>query len=166
MITFTISEPPFGRQQPPRGAYTAPKTRAYQKRVRAACEDVMRRNRLGIMRGALEMRLTAYYPIPVATSKKKRALMMLTKIRPTVKPDADNVAKAIADAIKGVALVDDAQIVTLVVQKFYDPTPRVLVILEKAGDEEEGVQDRGPQSGLRSGPETLSAYIPTWSAAD
>lgn len=39
----------------------------------------------------LDMRIKAYYRIPKSASKKKRAAMLAGEIRPTKKPDMDNV---------------------------------------------------------------------------
>ena len=43
----------------------------------------------------LDMRIKAYYRIPKSASKKKRAAMLAGEIRPTKKPDMDNVVKII-----------------------------------------------------------------------
>jgi len=48
---------------------------------------------------------------------------------PTKKPDATKLLRAIEDALTGVLWVDDAQIVTQVVQKTYGPLPGALVRL-------------------------------------
>ena len=48
-------------------------------------------------------------------------------IRPTRKPDFDNIGKIICDALNGIAYRDDAQIVDALVRKFYSDTPRVIV---------------------------------------
>ena len=54
---------------------------------------------------------------------------MSGQIRPTQKPDADNIAKSVLDALNGLAYADDKQIVTLVVDKYYDEEPCVHVKL-------------------------------------
>lgn len=76
--------------------------------------------------GALVMNLTAYYPIPASASKAKREAMISGQIRPTPRPDLDNIAKN-ADALNGLVFRDDAQIVRLVAEKFYGAAPRVEV---------------------------------------
>ena len=53
--------------------------------------------------------------------------MLQGKILPTKKPDCDNIAKIICDALNGVAYDDDKQIVALKVTKIYSAEPRVLV---------------------------------------
>lgn len=65
----------------------------------------------------LRVTVTVYYQIPASVSKKRRAEMLSGRLRPMKKPDADNVAKIILDALNGVAYHDDAQVVELLVEK-------------------------------------------------
>ena len=51
-------------------------------------------------------------------------------IRPTKKPDMDNVIKIIADALNKIAYRDDTQIVDCQVRKFYSEKPRVEVMIQ------------------------------------
>lgn len=74
----------------------------------------------------------AYYGIPKSTSKKKHKLMLFKALRPTKKPDIDNIAKAVLDSINRIAYKDDSQIVDLQVRKFYSENPRVVVTIQKA----------------------------------
>ena len=53
-------------------------------------------------------------------------------LRPTLKPDYDNIAKIIADSLNGIAYRDDAQIVDGYVRKFYSDKPRVVVTIQEA----------------------------------
>lgn len=76
----------------------------------------------------LEIEIEAYFSIPKSASKKKRAAMLIGDIRPTKRPDADNVLKCV-DALNGIAFRDDSQIVRAVVDKFYDTTPRLIVTI-------------------------------------
>lgn len=79
----------------------------------------------------LDMRIKTYYSIPKSKSKKMKALMLEGIIRPTKKPDMDNVVKIIADSLNNIAYRDDTQIVDCQCRKFYSDTPRVEVrILE------------------------------------
>lgn len=59
--------------------------------------------------------------------------MLDRKIRPTKKPDWDNIGKIICDSLNGVAYRDDAQIVDSMVRKFYSETPRVVVSIREIG---------------------------------
>lgn len=78
----------------------------------------------------LDMRIKAYYSIPKSASKKKKAAMLAGEIRPTKKPDMDNVIKIIADSLNKIAYRDDTQIVDCQVRKFYSEKPRVEVMIQ------------------------------------
>lgn len=81
----------------------------------------------------LVMMVIAYFPIPKSTTKKDRQLIMGGLLYPTKKPDADNIAKVICDALNGVAYGDDTQVVSLTVMKEYtDAEPRVEVYIDEA----------------------------------
>lgn len=79
----------------------------------------------------LDMRIKAFYSIPKSASKKKRASMLANEIRPTKKPDMDNVVKIIADSLNQVAYRDDTQIVDCQCRKFYSENPRVEVMIKE-----------------------------------
>ena len=79
----------------------------------------------------LDVRIFAYYPIPKSASKRKRQAMLDKKIRPTKKPDWDNVGKVICDSLNGIAYRDDAQVVDSMVRKFYSEDPKVVVTIEE-----------------------------------
>ena len=80
----------------------------------------------------IDVRIMAYYQVPKSVSKKKRLAMLHHSIRPTKKPDTDNIAKIICDSLNGIAYRDDAQVVDLMCRKFYSETPRVVVTIEGA----------------------------------
>lgn len=50
----------------------------------------------------------------------------------TTRPDADNCAKAIKDALRGIVYRDDSQIVDLHVTKQYGPAPGVVITIRYA----------------------------------
>ena len=84
---------------------------------------------------AVNVEITAFYEIPKSAGKKKRQEMLAGfRLRPTKKPDADNVAKVICDSLNGIAYRDDAQVAELTVRKFYGEIPRVEVWI--SGEEE------------------------------
>lgn len=77
----------------------------------------------------LRMDVKAYFEIPKSTSKKAREAMLIGAIRPTKKPDVDNLIKTIADACNALAYHDDSQIVQATVEKYYSDNPRVEVTI-------------------------------------
>lgn len=76
---------------------------------------------------ALCCEITVYTSIPKSISQKKRVQMLEQKIRPTKKPDIDNIQKAILDSLNKVAYKDDSQIVTMIFKKYYGETPKAII---------------------------------------
>jgi Holliday junction resolvase RusA-like endonuclease len=110
----------YGRMAGKAMIYPDPTTRNYEQQLKAAAEKAMA-GRLPFD-CALRCRVTAVFPIPVSMPKKDQALAREGFIRPTTKPDDDNLLKC-RDALKGVAFRDDALFVESVVRKFYGDRP-------------------------------------------
>ena len=81
----------------------------------------------------LKVEINVYIPIPKSFSKKKKALALEGILRPTVKPDCDNIAKNINDALNRIVYNDDKQIVSLTVNKFYSNDGYVKVNISETG---------------------------------
>ena len=79
----------------------------------------------------LDMRIIAYYRIPKSQTKRNKELMKKQLLRPTKKPDMDNVVKIIADSLNQIAYRDDTQIVDCQCRKFYSDNPRVEVTIKE-----------------------------------
>ena len=75
----------------------------------------------GLFFGAMPLSVTidVQRALPKSLWDKVRALF------DTGKPDCDNIAKAVLDALNGVAFDDDSQVVTLVVRKY--PRARISI---------------------------------------
>lgn len=73
--------------------------------------------------GPVEMVVRAVYLIPKSWPKKKAN----TATWRTSKPDADNIAKIVSDAINTIVFADDAQVASLTVQKVFGPLAGVTV---------------------------------------
>lgn len=67
----------------------------------------------------LSISIVACFEPIKSISKKQRELMLQNKVRPTKKPDIDNIIKAILDALNGVAYKDDTQVVQVMATKKY-----------------------------------------------
>jgi len=82
----------------------------------------------GPMDGALALDLRAVFEIPASWSQRKKDRALLGEIRPTVKPDMDNIIKGICDAMNKIVYGDDAQIVDYSgCKKVYGLQPLVVV---------------------------------------
>lgn len=139
-ISFTVPGPPQGKARPRvvRTAagrslsYTPDKTVAYEELVRARYLAASGGERFGDA-AALVLTIAAACPIPASVSKRRRTAMLAGNELPTKKPDCDNIAKIIADALNGIAYRDDAQIVEVSVVKCYTGGPgEVWVRIEEA----------------------------------
>lgn len=75
----------------------------------------------------LAVSITAFYEVPKSYSKKKKQEMLDGQLYPTKKPDIDNIAKCVLDALNKLAYRDDTQVVRLHMEKHYAEIPRVEV---------------------------------------
>ena len=135
-ITFTIIGEPMGKQRPKFSragsfvkTYTPEATANYEQWVKLSYMQ-QRGDTAVIEDEEIAVTITAYFKIPASVSKKKAEQMRLGYIRPTKKPDFDNIAKIICDALNGLAYKDDAAIVSAVVDKYYAPDDEPKVIVE------------------------------------
>ena len=99
--------------------YTTEDTMSYENLVkvcyRKAYKDFM------FSQGVpLVMEIIAVFPLMQSYSGVMKRRMAADEIRPTKKPDADNIAKAICDGLNLVAYYDDTQIVELCIVKRYE----------------------------------------------
>ena len=65
------------------------------------------------------MAIELYVAVPKSFSKKKRSLALANEMLPTGKPDVDNTAKTILDALNKHLYEDDGQVCELKVVKSY-----------------------------------------------
>ena len=129
MIAFTVPGEPVAKGRPrfvraTGRAFTPKKTETYEGIVADHAARVM--DGREAFEGPLRLTVRAVYLIPQSWSaKKKRAAFWKTS-----KPDADNLAKVVKDALNKIAYRDDAQIVELTVQKKYGPIAGLTVSVE------------------------------------
>ena len=131
-IVFHVPGTPVGKGRPraaKRGKhitlYTPEKTVSYEGKVALAASQAMVGRQL--LDGPVVVCLDIHMPVPASWSRKARAEALADIAPPAKKPDADNVLKAICDAINGVVWIDDVQVVDCVIRKRYRETPGVQV---------------------------------------
>lgn len=135
-LAFSLSGEPRGKGRPratTRGGrfptvYTDAKTRKYEASVRKVAEAAMAGR--APLEGPLSLSLRFRLPIPKSETKAHKAAMASGETAPTKKPDWDNAAKAMCDAMNGVVYVDDCQIVRAFVTKIFAAQPGVDVRVE------------------------------------
>lgn len=141
-LTFTINIVPQGkgraraRYVQPRGRpgfttlYTPAATRKYEAEIAAFAVKAMRGRQ--IFEGPLSVTIDAIMPVPASWSNAKWGRAVAGVIRPTGKPDADNLMKSM-DAFNKIVWSDDAQIVDCRVRKLYGKTPCLIISVRETG---------------------------------
>lgn len=132
MIKFTIPGEPKAKQRHRTTKngfnYTPKETVEYENWVKQ-CYFIEHRQTM--LEGQIKAEIKAYFGIPKSYTKKRKRAIAEGKVRPTKRPDTDNIAKAVLDSLNGIAYKDDSAIVSLQVEKYFDEKPRVEVILEQ-----------------------------------
>lgn len=80
---------------------------------------------------AVRLCVSVFFPIPQSASKKLYAKMEAGTIRPTKRPDWDNLGKIVSDALNQILYHDDCQVCSATVLKFYSERPGVRVDFEE-----------------------------------
>lgn len=119
-MKFTIVLPPKGQKRA-RGRAFISNGRAIAGKPRKEEGQVLEEEKmLGLLyeyrpevplTGPILLGLKCFLPIPKSLSKKKRAAALAGEIRPTTKPDLDNMIKHFKDVCKDIFWVDDKQII-------------------------------------------------------
>lgn len=131
-MKFIVYGKPMGKGRPKfarRGkyvqTYTPENTRNYEELVKTRYLLISDKN---VSENGIKIKITAIFKPPKGTSKKK-TLELIGK--PYLhKPDTDNIAKIICDALNGVAYKDDNQIYDLSVEKKYGEENMTIVEVE------------------------------------
>jgi len=130
---LVIPGKPLGKQRPrvlkTGVTYTPKETVNYEAVVKALYIEKYGMEKP--LEGPVTMEIVALYQIPKSASKKRKEAMRRGAIKPTVRPDVDNISKIITDALNGVAYLDDKQIVECSVHKCYAEAPAVLVTISE-----------------------------------
>ncbi len=131
MIELTIYGEPVAQGRPRFNrnghAYDPVKSREYKEYV--AFEAAKQYRDPPIAGKPLEVYLAVYRSNQKKTSKIERARRESGASVPIEKPDVDNYAKGILDALKSVIWDDDSVVVHLDARKFYSDLPRIKVIV-------------------------------------
>ena len=136
LVMYTVYGEPVGKGRPrfaKRGnfvsTYTPLKTKTYEDEIRMMAKAAMGSSE------PLETPVTvAIYirvGIPASFSKQKRKDAIEGILKPTKKPDADNVLKCFLDAMNEIVYLDDKQVVNIHLTKVYAETPAVEIMVKE-----------------------------------
>lgn len=140
-VTFYVEGEARGKQRPRTvrkdgvlRTYTPKETKNYEQLVKSA---YLREADGAFFDGPVSVTISVFVEPPKSASKAKKVKMLLLpeKMWPTKRPDLDNVAKTICDALNGTAYKDDAQIVQLFVARHYGFKNCVSVTIREVSNE-------------------------------
>lgn len=134
MIKFEIPGEPKGKGRPKFSrhgkfvkTYTPETTVNYENWVKICFQEAKQKKLTGQLKAFISCRFT----IPNSYSNKKKEQALKGDLRPTKKPDVDNVAKIILDSLNGLAYEDDKNIVSCKVEKWFDKEAKVVVEIDE-----------------------------------
>lgn len=124
-IPVPQSRPRFSKGR----VYTESKSSAYRDLVRKSADSQFSHSLLDM---PLSVDMMVYMPLTAEIKKSKNKLQSALRgdIKPSKKPDIDNLAKAVMDGFNGIVWVDDGLVTDLCVKKRYSDNPRVEVVVE------------------------------------
>ena len=105
--------------------YTPTKTRVYEEIIKD--HAVLAMGSSEPLESPVRVNLEFGMPIPKSTPKKLLENHLNGSVKHTKKPDVDNLAKAILDAMNEVVYLDDNQITRLTIEKKYSLNPFISV---------------------------------------
>ena len=136
MIAFTIPGEVIPQLRPRFARLPNGGVRAYDPRKCSSYKEFVAWSAVTVkpdrpIEGPVAVTIRVYKNPPGSWAKSKIAMALAGMLYPTSKPDADNLAKGICDALKGVIWKDDAQVVRLLVEKHYAQEQRAEVEIEE-----------------------------------
>lgn len=120
--------PRFARQGNFVRTYDPKPSVEYKKRVASAA---IQKRPQKLLEAELEVEVHIYKETLKSFTKQKKIDAEAKILRPLTKPDADNYAKGILDALKGIIWKDDGQVVDLIARKYYSAAPRAEVFIRE-----------------------------------
>lgn len=117
--------------------YTPQKTANYENWIKT-CFLNQCKNFNSNYDGAIKVKIEAIYSVPKSYSKKKKAELLDFQMPYLHKPDGDNIAKCVCDALNGIAYKDDSQVSLLFVDKKYGLEDKLIIEIEYMEENKNG----------------------------
>lgn len=136
IVMYTVYGEPVGKGRPRfarRGAfthaYTPEKTKTYEDEIRMMARAAMGSSE--VLDTPVTVAIYIRVGIPASFSKQKRKDALAGILKPTKKPDADNILKCFLDAMNGIVYLDDKQVVNIHLTKLYAEIPAVEIMVKE-----------------------------------
>lgn len=125
---ITVPARPVGKQRPRMArkgrVFTPKQTVNAEAWVRLCCTQQVG---TPLVSGPVALRIAFVVPIPGSMPVRDKVEARAARKLPVAKPDWDNLAKLVADALNGLAWRDDAHVAHAVVTKVYGDEPRTVI---------------------------------------
>lgn len=140
MIRIVLAGEPIGKGRPrfvraTGRTYTPEQTASFENKLALQASLAMRGRAL--LTGAVAIDVVAFRSVPASWSAKKRAAALNGALQPIGKPDWDNLAKCVGDALNKVVWLDDSQIVRGRLEKKYSDQPRLEIVVTSLDSNEQ-----------------------------
>lgn len=134
MYEFEVVGNIIGKQRPrvnmyTGNVYTPNATKDYEEYIKQSFFLKYPKNK--IISERVKIEIIAYLKIPANTKKADKEKMLNGEISPVKKPDIDNIAKIVLDAINKYVIEDDKQVSKISVEKRYDEEPKLYIKIEE-----------------------------------
>lgn len=130
-MDFTVHGPPVGKARPRFNrrqgrTYTPAETENAEANIRAAWAAA---GSPRLPDGPITLTIEVHVTRPKSHYRVNGLLSAVGRrnVLPTSRPDLDNIAKLVQDALNGLAWRDDAQVANLIVERWYAASPLVRV---------------------------------------
>jgi Holliday junction resolvase RusA-like endonuclease len=133
-FSFVVDGLPKAKERPrlgKSGVYTPKKTKAYENQVALLASLAMKKANVDLMHGPVRMDIIVGMKIPKSFSKKKVKQIEEYGMYNIVRPDIDNILKAIGDGLNNIVYKDDSQICEGSFKKIYSKEPQVWVEIQE-----------------------------------
>ena len=109
--------------------YTPNKTKEYEFYIQQSFKIKYPKHEQ--INGRVSVDIIAFLQIPKSTSKKMKEEMLNGNISPTKKPDLDNIAKSVLDAMNKFIIIDDNQVSKISIEKKYAEEEKLLIRIKE-----------------------------------
>ena len=110
-------------------AYTPAKTKEYEELIKQYF--IIKYRGVKPLDGRISVTIKANFCIPKTMNKSQKEEIKNGNISPTKKPDIDNIAKIVLDALNKLAFNDDNQITKLNIEKVYSNEEKIYIKIEE-----------------------------------
>lgn len=134
MYEFEVVGDIVGKQRPrvnmyTGSVYTPNKTKDYEDYIKQSF--FIKYPKYEMIKDRVKIEIMAYLKIPKNTKKASKEDMLNGKISPMKKPDIDNIAKVVLDALNNYVISDDTQVSKILIEKKFADEEKLIIKIEE-----------------------------------